>query len=185
LPEGEIPEHQPKAKQPRAESRRAAEEGIQPRISRIDTDKKNPIRVNPCPSVVNSLSVQRVGGPETGPALRAKEDKQPRQPKHGVVQTGSPPKRPDLRPFKEQTVPSHYNHNTIELALCKQFLPRMARMDTDSKSPCPGIRAESRRGKAATQKGFLTGLTGFKGWNPSGVAFHDRSGSCAYIPDIS
>jgi len=44
---------------------------------------------------------------------------QPRQPGHGVVQTGSPLKRPDPRPFKEQTTLSHCRHNTTEIALCK------------------------------------------------------------------
>jgi hypothetical protein len=59
------------------------------------------------------------GGPETGPALRAKADKQPRQPGHGVVQTGSPLKRPNPQPFKEQTALNHRRHYATQLALCK------------------------------------------------------------------
>jgi hypothetical protein len=65
-------------------------------------------------------------------ARYAKEDKQPRQPGHGVVQTGSPPKRPDPRPFNEQRafqpLPPQYHINCI---MQVYFLPRMARINTD------------------------------------------------------
>ena len=68
-------------------------------------------------------------------ARSAKEDKQPRQPGHGVVQTGLPLKRPDPRPFKEQTALSHWRHNTTQLALCNIYLAFGRR------SP-PGFNAE-------------------------------------------
>ena len=102
----------------------------------------------PCSSVVKSLFVHPPGGPETGPALRArrtcravahsaKADKQPREPGHGVVQTGSPPKRPGPLPFKEQSPSATAATIPQKLHYASEFLPRM---DTDAhgfKIPLP------------------------------------------------
>ena len=100
----------------RAESPRAAEEGIQTHLPALRFDsgmgraggafaliylvRRRGWKSHNWNPYCHPLPGWQAG---KGASAPRKADLQPRQPGHGVVQTGSPAKRPDPRRFKEQT----------------------------------------------------------------------------------